>query len=258
MLQCSGQTDGTYSLSRADGLVARVFLGTQQPWCSQSLTPASSSRGLRICFLESRGHLCAWSREHSFGFHVFSAVIGVCVGLMSVSVLMRRKRVSRSRFVSWRKWDVSRNGRVSRGSSSFVRARSRALRSIAPRGRFGILKFGRGRDVVCPAGASRGLPRGVVANSHGGFFREENIILEARSVLYAVRHAESKYPLSDNFVLVLALCKGRLTHFTWFSVMRRIFASGFRAVCVLSLRWIPSELNCSDKGDVVSLTVIMT
>ena len=32
------------------------------------------------------------------------------------------------------------------------------------------------------------------------------------------------------------------------SVMRRIFASGFRAGFDLSFRWIPSELNSSDKG----------
>ena len=52
--------------------------------------------------------------------------------------------------------------------------------------------------------------------AYGGFFREENIIiLEARSILYAVQFAESNYPLgcllilSDNLALVLALCKGR-------------------------------------------------
>ena len=49
-----------------------------------------------------------------------------------------------------------------------------------------------------------------------GFFREENIILEARSILNAFRFAESRYPrrhlliLSGNLALVLALslCKG--------------------------------------------------
>ena len=45
--------------------------------------------------------------------------------------------------------------------------------------------------------------------------RGKIIIFEARSILYAVRYAESKYPLerllilSDNLALVLALCKGR-------------------------------------------------
>ena len=37
------------------------------------------------------------------------------------------------------------------------------------------------------------------------------------------------------------------THLTLLSVMRRIFASGFRAGSVLSFRWIPSEMNHADK-----------
>ena len=48
----------------------------------------------------------------------------------------------------------------------------------------------------------------------GGFFREEIIIiLDARSILYAVRHAENHYPperfliLSGNLALVPVLCK---------------------------------------------------
>ena len=36
--------------------------------------------------------------------------------------------------------------------------------------------------------------------------------------------------------------------FLCFSVMRRIFASGFRAGFVLSFRWIPSELHYFDQG----------
>ena len=53
-----------------------------------------------------------------------------------------------------------------------------------------------------------------------GLFREENIILEARSILHAVWYAESNYLpgrlliLLDNLALVLALCKERtLKHF---------------------------------------------
>ena len=91
--------------------------------------------------------------------------------------------------------------------------------------------------------------------AYGGFFRAENIIIiEARSILYAVRDAESRHPLgrlsilSDNLALVPALCTGRSNKFTLLSVMRRIFASGFRARFVLSFRSIPSELNYSDKG----------
>ena len=71
------------------------------------------------------------------------------------------------------------------------------------------------------------IPRGGDFAAHGGFFHDENItVLEARAILYAVRYAKSCYPLgrplifSGNFALVLALCI-----FTFFSVMRRIFAS---------------------------------
>ena len=53
--------------------------------------------------------------------------------------------------------------------------------------------------------------------------------------------------LSDNLALVLAQCKRRSTTCTLHSVMRRIFPSGFRAGFVLSFRWIPSELNCSNQ-----------
>ena len=54
-------------------------------------------------------------------------------------------------------------------------------------------------------GNSRGLPCGDVATfgslgtdigGVGGFFSEEkNFVLEARSIFYAVRYAESRYPL---------------------------------------------------------------
>ena len=91
--------------------------------------------------------------------------------------------------------------------------------------------------------------------AYGGFFREENIIVfGAPSILYVVRYAESNFSpgrlltLSENLALVLALCKGRSKQFTLLSVMRRIFASGFRAEFVLSVRWVPSELNHSDEG----------
>ena len=78
--------------------------------------------------------------------------------------------------------------------------------------------------------------------AYGGFSSEENIIvLEARSILHAVRHAESNYPsgrlliFPSNLALVPALCKGH-SFFTLLSVMRRIFASGFRAGFVLSFK----------------------
>ena len=85
------------------------------------------------------------------------------------------------------------------------------------------------------------------------FARKTSLSLQHVPPLHAVRYAEGSYPsgrlliLSDNLALVLALCKGRPKHFTLFSVMRRISASGFRTGCVLSFRCIPSELNYSDK-----------
>ena len=98
-------------------------------------------------------------------------------------------------------------------------------------------------------------PSGWKLAAYGGFFREENIIvLEARSILYAVRYAESGHPpgrllvLSVNLALAPAFCKVRSKHFTLLSVMRRIFTSGFRKGFVLSFRWLPSVLNNSDKG----------
>ena len=99
------------------------------------------------------------------------------------------------------------------------------------------------------------IPRNQKLAAYGGFFREEKIILlEARSILYAVRHAESSYlpgrlqTFSDNLALVPALCKGCSLFRTLLSVTRQIYASGFRAGFALSFRWMPSELNYSDKG----------
>ena len=70
--------------------------------------------------------------------------------------------------------------------------------------------------------------------AYGGSFREENIgVLEARSILYAVRYVENSYPpgpiliLSDNLALVLALCNGRSNIFAMLSVMRQIFCVWF-------------------------------
>ena len=60
------------------------------------------------------------TKEHLEESYVFSAVIGVCAGLMSASVRMRQKKGSRSRFVKdvvslLRRWGVSRNGQGSGG-----------------------------------------------------------------------------------------------------------------------------------------------
>ena len=174
------------------------------------------------------------------GFYVSSAVTGVCAGLMSPSARMRQKKGSRSRFVkdvvSWpRKLVVSRSGQGSREAPDRVRSgpsRQMSIWTVQVRTRMRCLSPEGRRSDFPGASISQ---KGELA-AYGGFCREENIIVfEARSVLYAVRYAESRYPLgrllifSDSLALVLALCKGRANTFTLLSVMRRIFASGFRA-----------------------------
>ena len=158
---------------------------------SQFLAQASSSRGRRIWFLESSGQLCVWSKELLVEYHVFSAVIGAFAGLTSSSVRMHRKRPSRQRFVkdaaSWFQRLVdSRSGPSSREATD---------------------PSGPGRVRFAPSASE------LVAC--GALFREENIgVLEARSILYAVRCAERNplerfLILSDSFALAPALCKGR-------------------------------------------------
>ena len=46
-------------------------------------------------------------------------------------------------------------------------------------------------------------------------------------------------------------------HVFCFQFIRRIFASGFRAGFVLSFRWIPSELNCSDEGSRLCIWMVV-
>ena len=125
---------------RAMGLVNGIesSLTVRNVELSQSLMPASSSRGRLIWFQESLGQLCVWSKQHLVESYVFSAMIGAFAGLTSASARVHRKRASRSRFVkeaaSWlRRLVESQSGRGSRGAPArCIRARSRALRSIAP------------------------------------------------------------------------------------------------------------------------------
>ena len=143
---------------------------------------------------------------------------------MSASVRMHQKWASRSRFVkdvaSWRrKLVVSWSGQRFKRRSRSVRARSRALRTMP--------------DVVLECSSSDEDAMSLARResradfpevslqlldpsewklaAYGGFFREENVILEARSILHAVRYAESNSPLglflilSDNLALELSL-----------------------------------------------------
>ena len=89
-------------------------------------------------------------------------------------------------------------------SSRSIRARSRALRSIVAEYGLECFGLGRGCDVACPESELRGLPVSIDAtsrsldmeiNGDGGFFCEEHMtVLEARSILYAVRCAENSSP----------------------------------------------------------------
>ena len=86
---------------------------------SQSLTPASSSRGRLTWFPESRSQLCVWSEELWVESYFFSAVIGVFAGSTSASSRMHRNRGSHLRFekdvASWLRRSVgSQSGRGSR------------------------------------------------------------------------------------------------------------------------------------------------
>ena len=101
--------------------------------------------------------------------------------------------------LSWpRKLVVSRGGQGSRevpGPPSRVRA-------VPPRQMsFWNVQVRTRRGVLCPVSrTSREVslqfldPSEWTLAACGGFFREENVILEARSILHVVRHAESNYP----------------------------------------------------------------
>ena len=159
--------------------------------------------------------LWSWSTVHlkhrAFGgeFFVSSTVIGVCIGLMSAFVPMHRKRASRSRFVkdvvSWlRRWAVSRNGQGSRaapgpsvpGRVRFAPSRRRPVWSIPVRTRKRCLARKESRADFPEVSLHLLDPSEWKLAAYGGFFREENIIiLEARSILCAVQHAESRCSL---------------------------------------------------------------
>ena len=115
---------------------------------------------------------------------------------------------------------VSERKRFVRSSRS-VRAQTRALRAVPPEAASAFSSPE--EDEVSLAWREVSLrlqdrPAGDLV-THGVFFREETItILEARSIVYAVRYAKNKYPpdrlliLSDNHALVLAHCNWTVTN----------------------------------------------
>ena len=78
------------------------------------------------------------------------------------------------------------------------------------------------------------------------------MVLEPRSILYAVRSAESlsaRALLDRSFLTLLCWYKGRSTIFTSLSFMRRIFASGFQAGFLYPSGWILSEVKYVEKKE---------
>ena len=107
----------------SSSVVTSLFWRSAIVGFSQFLTPASSSRGRLIWSLESRGQLCVWSEEHLVEYQVFS--------LTSASVRMHRQSASHLGSLRMPRaglggWSSLRTGKV-----RSIRARSRALRSIA-------------------------------------------------------------------------------------------------------------------------------
>ena len=131
-----GRTNGYHGFAQSHGRSLRAVARAVGQWSSsmvrslswrsavvglsQFLTPVSNSRERLVWSPESRGQLCAWSKEHLVESHVFSVVVGVFAGLTYASVRMHRNRASRAG------GEGSERTRFKRSSRS-LRARSRAL-----------------------------------------------------------------------------------------------------------------------------------
>ena len=86
---------------------------------------------------------------------------------------------------------------------------------------------------------------------------EEKIhVLEARGCVAAVRHLVRSMSfrhtnvviLNDNLGVILAMSRGRSSHFALLQQCRRILAFGLACGLHITWRWIPSELNPADAG----------
>ena len=190
------------------------------------------------------------NKEHLEEFYVFSAVMGVFAGLMSASVWMHRKRASRSRFVK----DVASwilRGRVSERIGS--RCRSRAVRSIASDVFFECISSDEDEVSLSRRESRADFPAVLLQlldpsewtlAACGGFTRDENITgLAARSILYAVRHAESGFPPGrlPIFLTMLRWC--------WRSALDARKLSHCFLTCVQSLRLVSGQdLSCRSGG----------
>ena len=174
------------------------------------------------CFLalSSRGALSIldasfkFARASYLGGYVPSAMIGVCGGLTSAPVRMRQKKGlaftvrEGCRELASKVDRVSKRTRFKRSSKS-IRVKSRALRSIAPDVELDSSSSDENDVSIAKRENCADLPEVSLqlADStewtmaaYDGFCREENIrVLEARSILYAARYAESDYALGRLF-----------------------------------------------------------
>ena len=135
------------------------------------------------------------TESNSGGFFVQSAVIGVCAGLMSASVRIRQKNVSRSQFVTV----VARSClgadhpcRVSRQMSMWIVHCRTRMRCLLPDGRVArtSLRF-----------------RYNFWISRNGIWRR-TVVSSARKTSWSLRHvgyAESNYPLGRFLILFTTL-----------------------------------------------------
>ena len=86
-------------------------------------------------------------------------------------------------------------------------------------------------------------------------FREPVHLIEARSILGAVRHrardsekhGKHVVVLNDNMSVVLAMQKGRCSNYGLLRILRRTAAHCFAAGIRLHVRWVPSERNVADE-----------
>ena len=86
-------------------------------------------------------------------------------------------------------------------------------------------------------------------------FREPVHLIEARSILGAVRHrardsekhGKHVVVLNDNMSVVLAMQKGRCSNYGLLRILRRTAAHCFAAGIRLHVRWLPSERNVADE-----------
>ena len=116
------------------GALVNRAQGTEGIWGIQCLLRSDwSLRWLDVC-------ICTDASEKGFAFAVREGCRELASEVGRVSERTSFKRSARS-----------------------IRVRSRALRSIVRESCLGVFKFGRGCDIACPKGVSRGLPGTVVA-----------------------------------------------------------------------------------------------